>query len=464
LYTPIFYVIRNLLMEYPLTRNWLVEAKQPGHLMIIGCTGLSEELILQASLTSHFPNVSRLLIYILGKDADAWWEGVLSRHSGLADICEFTVISADPEISSFSPIKAVQDATKRASLTGIYLCLTDSAVNWKLALALYGIGQEVSSNSLFIPTYVYSANMSSIAESLHSGSFVLPGLSMLVPFGDGHVEQSVDIFLDNKGEQLAIAVHEGYLSDLASGNLPITGREAAKGWDLLNERSKASCRQVADHFAIKLRSIRCRAVPAGKSLKPPFFFTADEIERLAEAEHRRWMSERLISGWRYGPQRDNALKIHPDLVPYDRLSDGSRKQDRGMIRRIPEQYAAAGFAIVRDHIIGLILSPEIDDESARLFATQLLGNIIRRCHQHTVVVCSLRQEAECRIIGTVLEEGNISLWVVTPTLSVLGSEQSALNLLARAERCLDLSVAGLWHETTTDLSAIYLGMCDEVMQ
>jgi hypothetical protein len=36
-------------------------------------------------------------------------------------------------------------------------------------------------------------------------------------------------------------------------------------------------------------------------------------------QHQLWMDDRLADGWRLGPTKDEANKIHPCLVPYDQL-------------------------------------------------------------------------------------------------------------------------------------------------
>ena len=36
----------------------------------------------------------------------------------------------------------------------------------------------------------------------------------------------------------------------------------------------------------------------------------------------------MKEGWKYGVQRDDKEKLHPDLIPYDELSDGEKEYDR----------------------------------------------------------------------------------------------------------------------------------------
>src|SRR5262249_28627456 len=71
------------------------------------------------------------------------------------------------------------------------------------------------------------------------------------------------------------------------------------------------------------------------------------IERLAEAEHEGWMSQRARGGWSYGPVRDNAQKLHPFMVAYGDLPEPEKDKDRVAVRNYPSQVKAAGLEIVR---------------------------------------------------------------------------------------------------------------------
>jgi hypothetical protein len=69
------------------------------------------------------------------------------------------------------------------------------------------------------------------------------------------------------------------------------------------------------------------------------------LERLAEAEHDGWMQQRLKNGWRHGPVRNDALKIHPALIPYGKLSDVDKGKDRNSVRYFPDMVRLAGYGI-----------------------------------------------------------------------------------------------------------------------
>ena len=51
-------------------------------------------------------------------------------------------------------------------------------------------------------------------------------------------------------------------------------------------------------------------------------------EAIAENAHEVWAAGRIKEGWTYGPERDDKLKKHPDLIPYSELPDGEKQYDR----------------------------------------------------------------------------------------------------------------------------------------
>lgn len=41
-----------------------------------------------------------------------------------------------------------------------------------------------------------------------------------------------------------------------------------------------------------------------------------------------WAQTRIVQGWSYGPERDDATKKHPCLIPYEELPEAEREYDR----------------------------------------------------------------------------------------------------------------------------------------
>jgi len=52
------------------------------------------------------------------------------------------------------------------------------------------------------------------------------------------------------------------------------------------------------------------------------------VEEMSRNVHEVWAKSRMDQGWTWGPQRDDTLKTHPDLVPYDELTEEEKDYDR----------------------------------------------------------------------------------------------------------------------------------------
>ena len=52
------------------------------------------------------------------------------------------------------------------------------------------------------------------------------------------------------------------------------------------------------------------------------------VEQMAKNVHEVWSETRMKQGWKYGIQRNDELKTHPCLVPYEELPEEERDYDR----------------------------------------------------------------------------------------------------------------------------------------
>jgi hypothetical protein len=147
-------------------------------------------------------------------------------------------------------------------------------------------------------------------------------------------------------EQLAMAIHETYRQQAMGQGDTVETNESVKPWDELPDHLKDSNREQAWDIGRKLAMVGLSAVPASGSTAGVTLTEAD-VERLAKAEHRRWMNERTAKGWRHDQMKDSNRKLHPDLVEWEYLSEYSRDKDRSAVRAIPEHLAEAGLQIIR---------------------------------------------------------------------------------------------------------------------
>ena len=74
----------------------------------------------------------------------------------------------------------------------------------------------------------------------------------------------------------------------------------------------------------------------------------DLREAIAENAHEVWAKGRKDQGWSYGPQRDDALKQTPDMVPYSDLTDQEKFFDREMAINTIKLLKKLGYSIIKD--------------------------------------------------------------------------------------------------------------------
>lgn len=69
------------------------------------------------------------------------------------------------------------------------------------------------------------------------------------------------------------------------------------------------------------------------------------IEEMAKNVHEVWAQNRINEGWAYGPERDDAKKQHPCLVPYEELPDSEKEYDRATSQETLKLILKSGFSI-----------------------------------------------------------------------------------------------------------------------
>ncbi|WP_062357343.1 RyR domain-containing protein [Herbidospora yilanensis] len=146
-------------------------------------------------------------------------------------------------------------------------------------------------------------------------------------------------------DDLARAVHDHYLRTRRAAGDDETTNASLVTWDRLPRLLRADSRAHARDVPRKLAAVGCRLTR--RSDLPPAALTDVEIERLARMEHVRWTLARLAAGWRPGPVHDAEARRHPDLVPWERLTEDARDKDRSTLRTLPAVLAVAGLRIVR---------------------------------------------------------------------------------------------------------------------
>ena len=70
------------------------------------------------------------------------------------------------------------------------------------------------------------------------------------------------------------------------------------------------------------------------------------VEQMSKNVHEVWAETRIKQGWTYGKQRNDELKTHPCLVPYEDLPEEEKEYDRNTSGETLRFILKLGFTIV----------------------------------------------------------------------------------------------------------------------
>jgi hypothetical protein len=155
-----------------------------------------------------------------------------------------------------------------------------------------------------------------------------------------------------QGEEVAAAIHETWRALARKEGWPMQpnfDKPYAELAEVDKEDNRAAGRRIPEVLALAGLGLR-RAGDGAEATMPEAELRdllEQNIEHLAEAEHDGWMNHRERNGWRYDPQRDDARKLHPTMLPFARLPEQEKGKDRDSIRHYPEFAARARYRIVR---------------------------------------------------------------------------------------------------------------------
>ena len=69
------------------------------------------------------------------------------------------------------------------------------------------------------------------------------------------------------------------------------------------------------------------------------------LEAMAKNVHEVWAQTRIAQGWQYGPERNDAEKLHPKLIPYEELPEEEKVYDRNTSVETLKLIMKLGFVI-----------------------------------------------------------------------------------------------------------------------
>lgn len=72
------------------------------------------------------------------------------------------------------------------------------------------------------------------------------------------------------------------------------------------------------------------------------------VEGIAKNVHEVWAQNRIDQGWTYGKERNDVLKQHPCLIPYEDLPEEEKEYDRDTALGTLKLITMLGFKIIAE--------------------------------------------------------------------------------------------------------------------
>ena len=307
----------------------------PDVVLVAGAGQLGLALISQLTRERYFlrevqPEARKLQIHLVDKEARSRARLLTERFSRFRDVCELQPEEIDVDSPAFD--RLLDGDPKLAEVEIAFVCFDDDGRTVATTLNLldqargaFPVVARVTHRSEGI------AGLIAEARSRYAEAADFRPLSLAQAC-------RAEVVLDGMRGDLARQVHESYRQGDPGGPYDAP-------WEDLPEELHERNLRHADALTHQLENVGYRLGPLIDWGQPLPSLAAEEVERMAELEHERWVEERLSEGWVYSTVRDDAARAHPDLVPWSELSDERRDINRRLVRERPAMLARVGVEI-----------------------------------------------------------------------------------------------------------------------
>jgi voltage-gated potassium channel Kch len=305
--------------------------------LVVGAGQLGLALVSQLARDRYertrAPMDGKLLVHLVDREAPARVQLLTDRYCRLLDVAELVPHELDVESPAFDRLLSHGSGLDDVDLG--FVCFDSDTLT--IATALNLIDQSRGRFTVVARVTERSEAIARMIEQAHSRYAERVAFRPLTV-----VERAAraDLALEGTLGQLARGIHEVYRENEPGGPYDMP-------WADLPAAGRARNVRHAESIVDQLEASGYRLGPLidwGTELTA---FTPDEVEHMSKLEHERWMAERETEGWRYDASRDDAARLHPDLVPWDTLTDDRKDINRRLIRARPALLAAIGIQVHR---------------------------------------------------------------------------------------------------------------------
>jgi RyR domain len=303
---------RCLLRAQPPSKIRLVNRNGRAAIVVIGLGATGLELLARLCAQAQSPNYDPLIIVLVDTEAPAVARKLLELWPALTLAAEFVPLALESRLPQSATSLFRYLNQEQLVPTCVYTALEDAplAAAWEreVSLAVRLLGQD-------------SPLVLSVGHAAESDRSLLAEEATLEP--------------------LQRQLHIDYLERRRdAGDRPT---QATVNWSRLPFDLQEDNRSVADHLWTKARDMDFRIIAGNNDYEA--LSAETDIERLAAAEHRRWIASRAVAGWRFGATQSASERTHPSMIPWSQLTEAERAKDRDVIRQIARVLRAGGLSV-----------------------------------------------------------------------------------------------------------------------
>lgn len=323
---------RALLDRYPPDRFQAVHGADdpPASILVFGTEMLARDVVTQIARMGHYGNRRKPIVRLITSEDDSLAKAVERRRTALSDFLELEIGTHDLELLLTND-DALEEVVSKHAPSVVYVCLSSAVASLRLAAGLQRIGTTRTARVV-----VCSADRSDFTL-LAQGPGEPEDLGYAL-FDVMRETCTVENIMRERLDDAARAIHEDYVArQQALGHSAETNRSLTP-WRALPEVLRDANRHQADYLAVKLR-----VLGYDPPTKPPpdgLRLSDAQLELVAELEHRRWLAEKKLAGWRYtSGTKDTTKRLAPTIVGWDALTDEEKEKDRDTARQLPRLVA-----------------------------------------------------------------------------------------------------------------------------
>lgn len=320
---------RVLIDRYPPDRFQSVHAPgdPPASIMVFGSDALAQQLVTQIARVGHYGNKKKAVVRLVPGEKAGLSRFMERRSLALREFLDLRIEESTDLESLLRDDDLLEELVSERPPSVAYVCLKDAVSSLRLVAGLRRV--DATEDARIVVCAEDRSDYTLLAPT--------PGEEGGLQFALFDVMRdvcTVENVMRAKLDDLAKAIHHDYVARQKKLGYTVDTNSTLVDWYALPPGLREANRHQADYIPVKLRVLGYdppQRVP-GDDLK----LTPEQLDLVAELEHRRWMAAKRLAGWRYtAGHKDVAKRIAPTIVGWEALTEEEKEKDRDTARDLP---------------------------------------------------------------------------------------------------------------------------------